>query len=431
MKKRIFTLSLALLCLFTLSTAAYALEVDSDRVYCFTGEDFSNAEDPLVGICITSLPQSRAGTVFLGSRVVQPGDILTAEQVNMLTFSPVRTEFDGTAEVSYLPIYNGRVAPSATMTIAIRGKEDKAPVAEDFSLETYKNLPGEGALKVHDPEGQALTYTLHRQPRRGTVALRDDGSFTYTPKKNKVGVDSFTYTATDPAGKVSREATVTIQILRPTDDARYTDTAQFEAEWLRNTGLFQGEKVGDALCFHPEKTVSRGEFLAVLMNLLDAPLSDAAGAEVLNESAPQWLQPYLTAAMRSGFLEGFPTEDLNAPIGRNEAAVILQNVLDLPVEATLCEECGQKAPLCKGQIPPSAGEMSAKRTKGARAQQGCHADSVTGGLLPADEALAVMNQNGLLLDVGETLTRAEMAELLYEVSRLAPTAPGLMVFGEM
>ena len=408
MKKRIFTLSLALLCLFTLSTAACALEVDSDRVYCFTGEDFSNAEDPLVGICITSLPQSRAGTVFLGSRVVQPGDILTAEQVNMLTFSPVRTEFDGTAEVSYLPIYNGRVAPSATMTIAIRGKEDKAPVAEDFSLETYKNLPGEGNLKVHDPEGQALTYTLHRQPRRGTVALRDDGSFTYTPKKNKVGVDSFTYTATDPAGKVSREATVTIQILKPTDDARYTDTAQFEAEWLRNTGLFQGEKVGDALCFHPEKTVSRGEFLAVLMNLLDAPLSD--DAETLNDSAPEWLQPYLTAAMRSGFLEGFPTEDLNAPIGRNEAAVILQNVLDLPVEATLCEECGQKAPLCKG---------------------GCHADSVTGGLLPADEALAVMNQNGLLLDVGETLTRAEMAELLYEVSRLAPTAPGLMVFGEM
>ena len=408
MKKRIFTLSLALLCLFTLSTAACALEVDSDRVYCFTGEDFSNAEDPLVGICITSLPQSRAGTVFLGSRVVQPGDILTAEQVNMLTFSPVRTEFDGTAEVSYLPIYNGRVAPSATMTIAIRGKEDKAPVAEDFSLETYKNLPGEGVLKVHDPEGQALTYTLHRQPRRGTVALRDDGSFTYTPKKNKVGVDSFTYTATDPAGKVSREATVTIQILKPTDDARYTDTAQFEAEWLRNTGLFQGEKVGDALCFHPEKTVSRGEFLAVLMNLLDAPLSD--DAETLNDSAPEWLQPYLTAAMRSGFLEGFPTEDLNAPIGRNEAAVILQNVLDLPVEATLCEECGQKAPLCKG---------------------GCHADSVTGGLLPADEALAVMNQNGLLLDVGETLTRAEMAELLYEVSRLAPTAPGLMVFGEM
>ena len=142
---------------------------------------------------------------------------------------------------------------------------------------------------------------------------------------------------------------------------------------------------GDALCFHPEKTVSRGEFLAVLMNLLDAPLSD--DAETLNDSAPQWLQPYLTAAMRSGFLEGFPTEDMNAPIGRNEAAVILQNVLDLPVEVE--------------EDAPTFAEM----------------------------ALAAMSQNGLSLSQGETLTRAEMAELLYEVSRLAPTH--LMVFGEM
>ena len=28
-----------------------------------------------------------------------------------------------------------------------------------------------------------------------------------------------------------------------------------------------------------------------------------------------------------------------------------------------------KPPLCKGQIPPSAGEMSAQRTKGARARR--------------------------------------------------------------
>ena len=67
---------------------------------------------------------------------------------------------------------------------------------------------------------------------------RPDGSFIYTPKKNKVGVDSFTYTATDASGKVSREATVTIQILKPTDARQYTDTVgldcRFEAEWLKN-----------------------------------------------------------------------------------------------------------------------------------------------------------------------------------------------------
>ena len=381
MTKRIFALLLALT---LLCIPVHAAEVVSDQVYCFSPEDFS-PEEPLVGICITGLPESRTGTVFLGSRVVQPGDILTAEQVTKLTFCPVRSELDSTAQVTYLPIYDGRVAPSATMTIAIRGKEDKAPVAQDFSLETYKNLPLEGKLRSHDPEGECLRYTVLRQPRRGTLELRDDGSFTYTPKKNKVGVDSFTYTATDPAGKVSREATVTIQILKPTDDRRYADTAQFEAEWLRHTGLFQGEKLGDDLCFQPEKTVSRGEFIAMVTKLLEIPTDTTT----LNVNAPAWLQPYLAAAMRSGFMTDFPMEELDTPIGRKEAALLLQNALELTGEAP--------------------------------------ADASTA----ADTALAVLNQNGLLNYDSETLTRAQMANLLYEVSHLAPTAPGMMVFQAM
>ena len=383
MTKRIFAFFLILT---VLSIPAQAAETDSDQVYCFTAEDFS-PDEPLVGICITGLPESRTGTVFLGSRVVQPGDILTAEQVEKLTFSPIRSEFDSAAQVSYLPIYDGRVAPSATMTIAIRGKEDKAPTAQDFSIETYKNLPVENRLKSHDPEGEALTYTVLRQPRRGTVEIHADGSFTYTPKKNKVGVDSFTYPATDPAGKVSREATVTIQIMKPTDDARYTDTAQFEAEWLRHTGLFEGEKLGKQLCFQPEKAVTRGEFLAMVTKLLG---SDAAGTETLNESIPSWLQPYYAAALRSGFMTNFPTEDLNAPISSQEAAVLLQNALELDVG--------------RGLAPAETDECLSSD------------EAPTYG----KEALAVMNENGLLLCTGDTLTRAEVATLLYQASHLSP-----------
>ena len=372
MTKRIFALFL-ILCL--LAVPALAAETDADQVYCFTPEDFGSAEDPLVGICITGLPESSTGTVWLNSRVVRPGDILTADQVSQLTFSPVRTEQDATAQVTYLPIYDGRVAPSATMTLSIRGKEDKAPVAQDMTLETYKNLPAQNSLKCQDPEGEALTFTVLRQPRRGAVELHADGSFTYTPKRNKVGVDSFTYTATDPAGKVSREATVTIQILKPTDDARYLDTAQFEAEWLRHTGIFQGEKLGNSLCFQPEKPVSRGEFITMAMNLF----SSDAGAETLNESVPKWLQPYYAAALRSGFMTNFPTEDLDAPITPQEAATFLQNALELEAKVSSDET-------------PTFGE----------------------------EALAVLNQHDLLLVEGETLTRSDIATLLYQVSHLSP-----------
>ena len=330
MTKRIFAMILAAMTLLTIPVQA--AETDADQVYCFSAEDFT-AEEALRGICITALPAGHTGTVLLGSRVVQPGDILTAEQVARLTFHPVRSEQDATAQLTYLPIYDGRVAPSATMTLSIRGKEDKAPVAQDFTLETYKNLPAQSALKVSDPEGESLTYTVTREPRRGTLEVHADGTFTYTPKRNKVGVDSFTYTAADPAGKVSREATVTIQILKSTDDARYSDTAQFEAEWLRQAGVFQGEKFGNQLCFQPDKAVSNGEFIAMVTKLFSSAagaqhLNEALLSDTLNENVPQWLQPYYAAALRSGFLTDFPTDDWSSPITQQDATTFLQNALE-------------------------------------------------------------------------------------------------------
>ncbi len=389
-RKRIVCLAAALL---LLAMPVGAAEVDCDAVYCFTSEDFAG-EEPLVGICITDIPNAQTGAVLLGQRILQPGDILTADQLSLMTFAPVRTEQDADAVVTYLPIYENRVERSATMTIGIRGKEDKAPVAEDFTVETYKNLPNEGTLKVTDPEGQPLTYTVIRQPKRGDVELKEDGTFVYTPKKNKVGVDSFTYTATDPAGKVSREATVTVQILKPTDAAQYTDTmgldCRFEAEWLRNTGLFVGEQMGQSQCFQPEKTVSQGQFLAMVMQMLEIPLREQTVFPEMTTNAPQWLRPYLAAALRSGLVANLP-EDFNgsAPITGAEAAVILQNALDLS------------------------------------RQQASEADETA---TYTDTALAVMNENGLMLTADGELTRAQVANILYKAYSLAQNAPGVAVF---
>jgi hypothetical protein len=179
-------------------------------------------------------------------------------------------------------------------------------------METYRNLPNEGLLAVSDPEGEQLSFVLTRSPRRGEVILRDDGSFLYTPEKNKVGTDSFTFTVTDPAGNVSREATVTIRILKPTDERQYADTAasdcRFEAQWLRCTGIFAGETVNGQLCFSPDEPVSRGQFLAMLMQVLRMPVDHSVAQTGFVDESPQWLRPYLAAALRSGIIAGFPAE---------------------------------------------------------------------------------------------------------------------------
>ena len=311
---------------------ADAAEVDCDSVYCFSEEDFS-AEMPVAGICITGVPEK--GGVYLGSRILVPGDILTAEQVTEMTFRPVFSETDQVAQVSYLPIYEGHVADGAVMTISIRGKENKAPAAEDLALETYKNLPNTGRLKVTDPEGEAMTYTVTRQPKRGTVEIAPDGTFTYTPKKNKIGVDSFTYTAADAAGNVSREATVTVTILKPTAAPQYTDTAgrdcRFAAEWMKHTGIFVGENLAEKPCFSPDKEVTRGEFVTMLVKVLDIPAEEEVTYTGYTDDIPKWLQPYLAAAVRSGLTAGMPEQETfgaNTPITDTEVNILVANALD-------------------------------------------------------------------------------------------------------
>ena len=395
--KRFVCLLAALCCLAGLAVPAMALEVDCDTVYCFSADDFAQ-EESLAGICVTGVPET--GAVKLGTRIIRSGDILTAAQLEQLTFEPVQSEADQDAVLTYLPVFEDHVAECAAMTIAVRGKQDQAPVAEDSAIETYKNLPNEAMLKVKDPEGQAMTYTVTRQPKRGEVAIREDGSFIYTPKKNKVGVDSFTYTATDPAGNVSREATVTVTIMKPTDAQQYADTAgsscRFAAEWMKNTGIFVAERVGGNSCFQPEKEVTRGEFLTMLVGALDIPTEEDAAYTGFVDESPDWLKPYLAAAMRSGLTVGWPDADTfnaEAPITGAEAAVMLQNALRLG----MAEE-----------IETSAEEQEAVPTW-------------------ACDALTVLESNGICLDAEAVLTRGSAAEVMYQVSQLKAEAPGTTV----
>ena len=396
-RKQILCLLLVISCILGAVGMASAAEVDCDSVYCFQTGDFSE-KDELAGICITGLPDARTGTVMLGSRVIRVGDILTSGQIAQMTFVPVNSEADQQAVITYLPIYEDRVEPGTTMTISIRGKVDEAPVAEDQAVETYKNLPNATALKARDPEGKALTYTVTRQPKRGTVSIGDDGTFTYTPKKNKVGVDSFTYTVTDPAGNVSREATVTITILKPTDATQYSDTMgmdyRFEAEWLKNTGLFVGEQIGGQQFFNADRPVTRGEFLAMAVKLLNIPMDDRLTAAGYEDEIPTWLQPYLAAALRSGMTAGISSTTFGAHenITGAEAAVMLQNAMDLPVSVASIDAVDEDVPTW------------------------------------AAAAVAAMAENGVVICAAEDLTRADVAMLLYQISKLAPSAPGLQMY---
>jgi hypothetical protein len=86
--------------------------------------------------------------------------------------------------------------------------------ADTFQAQAGKtlNVPAPGVLaNDSDPDGDVLTAQLINEPRKGTVLLRPDGSFTYRAKKKARGTDFFGYLVRDPSGLTGLEG-VSIQI---------------------------------------------------------------------------------------------------------------------------------------------------------------------------------------------------------------------------
>ena len=73
-----------------------------------------------------------------------------------------------------------------------------------------------------DPEHDPLTASLVSGTSNGTLNLRSDGSFDYTPNAEYFGDDAFTYRASDPSGG-SSTATATIHVQPVNDSPRFSD----------------------------------------------------------------------------------------------------------------------------------------------------------------------------------------------------------------
>lgn len=230
--------------------------------------------------------------------------------------------------------------PALANETAAEPAENLAPVTENLELETYRGVAVGGNLLAVDPEGDFLEYQIIRAPRRGEVELDlASGAFTYTPGETRRSQDSFTYVAVDAIGNISEEATVRIRIRRQSTAVTYHDMdghpAHFAAVTLAEKDIFVGEQIGSRHFFAPDAQVTRGDFLAMTMRLVDRELlTDVVRTGFADdvEIAP-WLRPYISTAVMDGFVQGIRREDgyfvfnPNAPITTSEASVLLNNAL--------------------------------------------------------------------------------------------------------
>lgn len=388
----------ALLVCALLSGGALAADVrvDKNMAYCFSASDFA---EPARGIYVCAVPSGTVGTLCYGTRVLRAGDVLPSEALDALQFRPVCAE-ETDAELVYCAIGDRGLGSEQTLSLRIVSRKDTTPVCNDLQLETYKNIANSGTLLGTDEDGDTLTYQIVRQPRRGSVELGEDGSFTYTPAHNKVGRDSFVYAAVDPAGNLSNEATVKIKIVKPTDAATFADLAgdalEYRAMALKDMGVYGGQEIAGQRCFCPDETVTRGEFLVMAMRVLGLGPDDAVlTAGFADETdAPAWMRPYITAAYRCGLISGVPGEDglefrPAAVLNEAECAVMMQKMLRLP-------------------DADAADVFAASDWEDA---------SVAAWAVPSSAALKAVGIDLRPLS-GQSMTRRACAELLYQLSTL-------------
>ncbi|WP_418484364.1 surface layer protein, partial [Dysosmobacter sp.] len=140
------------------------------------------------------------------------------------------------------------------------------------------------------------------------------------------------------AGAVSLPATVTVTIEKTRSGVTYADTGEATAtaaQDLAERGVFTGAKIGDKWYFEPDRTVSRGEFLAMVLETAGAEVTDVTMTGFRDDDAiPTWAKSYAAAGVAEGILRGKLTEDgavfsCEEPISFSEAATVLNRVLDL------------------------------------------------------------------------------------------------------
>ncbi|MFD0715323.1 Ig-like domain-containing protein [Paenibacillus sp. GCM10027626] len=103
---------------------------------------------------------------------------------------------------------------SGTATVVVKIIPNMPPIAEDAAFTVAENGQLNGFLTAKDENGDPLRFSLVSTGKLGKASIKDKstGTFTYTPKSGKTGLDTFTFRVSD-GHNYSAVATVTVTII--------------------------------------------------------------------------------------------------------------------------------------------------------------------------------------------------------------------------
>jgi len=171
-----------------------------------------------------------------------------------------RLTFNGDGSFTYVPAdgfvgtdvftytaSDGRLSAPPT-TVTIRVSPNQPPTARGSSATTTNlrslSVPAPGVLQgASDPDGDPLTAVLISPPANGTLNLNPDGSYTYTPRSDFIGVDVFQIAAFDgeaQSAPVEVRITVRKENRPPTARGSSATTTNLRSLSVPAPGVLQG-----------------------------------------------------------------------------------------------------------------------------------------------------------------------------------------------
>lgn len=326
------------------AVSAFSKNALPGQAVSFASDDFvvESGNKALDSILISTLPDYDCGVLTLAGTEVPAGTAVSLSALGGLRFQALRNPAVAATAFTFTPIFSdGTAGADVTVNLYLLSGENGAPVAENLSMTTYRNVPVTGQFAAVDPEGDLLTFRLTEKPARGSVALSEEGghTFVYTPYENKTGKDTFTYVAVDAVGNQSAPATVSIRIEKPKTRVTYADLdgsdVQNAAIRLAEEEIFVGECMNGTYFFRPDQAVTRSEFVAMALNLAgeEALVTISRTGFADDDTIPTWAKGYAAAGLKSGAVKGSFGEDgqvvfqPSAPVTRAEATVLLNRLL--------------------------------------------------------------------------------------------------------
>ncbi|MBI1946307.1 MAG: tandem-95 repeat protein [Deltaproteobacteria bacterium] len=137
----------------------------------------------------------------------------TVDSTGTISYSPAR-DYDGEDAFS-VEVAAGGATVTGDVRVTIVPVND-APAATAAAVSGAEDQQITGTVGGSDVDGDALSYRVGAQPKRGSLVLDEkSGAFSYTPWKDVHGSDAFTFAASD--GKLFGTATVSLTVA-PVDD---------------------------------------------------------------------------------------------------------------------------------------------------------------------------------------------------------------------